>query len=497
MSFSIETGQIFSVSALTELIRNELEHSFPFVWVKGEVSDLSLSSSGHMYFSLKDANSLLQCVWFARARKRMASQKFDPLTGEVFDEPRPDIEKIIRNGLELICSGSINLYAKGGRYQLIVEYVELSGEGALALAFEKLKAKYSAAGYFALERKRPLPSNPLRIALITSPKGAAIHDFLKLAASRGLSSKIRLFPVTVQGKGAAEKMAQAIEEANNQDWAQLIVLIRGGGSAADLMEFNEPVLVEAIFNSRLPVLAGIGHEVDVFLSDMTADVRAATPSHAAQILWPLRRDIWQKLDDLEYTLDKRVQNKLIRLEELFAQKLKALDWFSPLQKLKRLDARLMELESRLRVLGKNLLDKKEIGLDKNFLKLKQAGMLANKIQLALERLLWLSRSFNNSLQDLLLIKAKKLQDNSLKLEDSIIRNLDKKERKLEKLEILLRGNNPLEPLKKGYALLTDSKGIVHSVSLLRPGQELQARLSDGTLDLTVTAIHKNEEASHA
>lgn len=491
-----QSSQIYSVSALTELVRGELELKFPFVWVRGEVTDYSISNNGHMYFSLKDANSLLQCVWFAGRRRHAAAQNFDPLTGEVFVEPRVDLEAIMRNGLELICAGGLSLYAKSGRYQLIVEHAELSGQGALALELEQRKAKYAAAGYFSLERKRALPTNPSRIALITSPKGAAIHDFLKLAALRGLASHIRLFPVTVQGKGAALKMAQAISEANEQGWGEVIVLIRGGGSVEDLMEFNEPVLVEAIFHSRLPVLAGIGHEVDVFLSDLTADVRAATPSHAAQLLWPLRRDIWQKLDDLDLALGKSFRSKLERLEEKLRQREKALDWLSPALKFKRLESRLQDLRAALGRQIKNVLTNKDLKLRQYEVKLRHTLNLHNNLQLAEQKRLWLTRAALKALQALTQIKETKLQEASRRLDEEALAWLKGKEAKLSQLVFALHSLNPLAPLEKGYALLSDKQGLIHSVRDCKQGQAIQARMLDGTLNLKVLAIHEKEENSN-
>lgn len=485
-------GQIFSVSALTELIRNELEKSFPFVWVRGEVTDYSISSNGHMYFGLKDGNSLLQCIWFAGSRRRAAGQTFDPLTGEVFEEPRPDLERLLRNGLELVCAGGINLYAKSGRYQLVVEHAELSGQGALALELEQRKARYAAAGYFSLERKRPLPANPARIALITSPRGAAIHDFLKLAATRGLSSAIRLFPVTVQGKGAAAKMAQAIGEANRQNWAELVVLIRGGGSAEDLMEFNEPELVEAIFASRLPVLAGIGHEVDVFLSDLTADVRAATPSHAAQILWPLRTDIWQKLDDLESGLNKRINALLEGLEDALAQRSRALGWLSPQKKIERLRDRRQQLEQIMEGAIRNLLDRKDFGISRIAMRLRQAGMLESRLGMADEKLKWKSRLGFFAMEKLLQKLSGVVSNRSESLADTFRQLLLEKTSETDRLALLLENRNPLLPLQKGYALLSGADGIVNSVRDCQAGEHLRARLLDGSLELTVTAVHQNQ-----
>ena len=289
---------ILTVRALTEQLRRSLEGRFPFVWVRGEVSNLSRPGSGHIYFSLKDQDAQLQCVWF-RGQQRQAEQgrAFDPLTGEVFDTPRPSPLELLRNGLDLLCAGRVSVYAPRGQYQLLVELVQPTGQGLLAQAFEERKRKLAEAGYFSQERKRPLPWNPQRVALITSPSGAAIHDFLELARNRGCGAEIRLFPASVQGEEAAPEIIRALDEINARGWAQVIVLIRGGGSLEDLWAFNEEAVAEAVFCSRLPVLAGIGHEVDVTLADLTADLRAATPSHAAQLLWPLRAELRQRLDE--------------------------------------------------------------------------------------------------------------------------------------------------------------------------------------------------------
>lgn len=497
MLFPADTAQIYSVSALAGLVKARLEQSFPYVWVRGEVTDYKAAPSGHMYFSLKDDAALIRCVWFGGRRRKAEGQKFNPLTGEVFDRPRPDMEKIMRDGLELVCSGSVELYAKSGQCQLVVEYAELSGQGALALAFERLKAEYAAAGYFEAARKRPLPSYPSRIALITSPKGAAIHDFLKIASVRGLSSTIRLFPTPVQGAGAARKMAQAIEEANRQGWAQLIVLIRGGGSAEDLMEFNEPVLVEAIYNSRIPVLAGIGHEVDIFLSDMTADKRAATPSHAAQILWPLRRDLQQRLDDLDLALNRRADIRLGRFEEALAQKSRALGWLSPAQKLSRLEERLRELAPGLRARGRNILADKGLKLERLAERALKAGSFFNKIDLLSERLLWLGRSSRAAAESMLKAREGNFLEKSARFESAASSLLDRREGELEKLDARLGAHNPGALMRKGWALLSDSKGIIHSVANIKAGQELAARLADGTLELTVKAVRKNGDNPHA
>lgn len=335
---------ILTVRALTEQLRRSLEGRFPFVWVRGEVSNLSRPGSGHIYFSLKDQDAQLQCVWF-RGQQRQAEQgqAFDPLTGEVFDTPRPSPLELLRNGLDLLCCRADQRLCPARPVPTAGGTGAAHGPGSAGQAFEERKRKLAEAGYFTQERKRPLPWNPQRVALITSPSGAAIHDFLELAQNRGCGAEIRLFPASVQGEEAAPEIIRALDEINAQGWAQVIVLIRGGGSLEDLWAFNEEAVAEAIFHSRLPVLAGVGHEVDVTLADLTADLRAATPSHAAQLLWPLRAELRQRLDEACAALRRAAAGGLERAELLLRERENALRWFSPA----RHQARLSEQVARL------------------------------------------------------------------------------------------------------------------------------------------------------
>lgn len=438
---------IYTVSALTEILRDTLEKRLPFVWVRGEITNLSRPESGHIYFSLKDDRSQIQCVWFA-GRQKSCSGSFNPLTGEVYDPPQPPVATILRNGLEILCAGGLGVYGARGYYQLLVDLAQPVGEGALMLEFEKLKARLARAGYFALERKRALPFNPTRIALITSPRGAAIHDFLELAALRGAGAKIRLFAVPVQGNEAAGRIAQAICQANELDWAQAIVLIRGGGSLEDLWAFNDERLADAIFASRLPVIAGIGHEVDFTLADLTADMRAATPSHAAQLLWPLRSDLWQRLDELSLSLGRPLRYRLESGERSLEQLSQRLEWHSPVQKLARFEQQITDLALRMTRSFALLLERKQ---------LLYRG-LADKFNIGADKM------------------------------------LTAKNRVLEQLEQKLRALNPAAPLSRGYAWLYNSAGPITSVNQLASGDSLRAMLPDGVLELTVSG---KEEFTHA
>jgi exodeoxyribonuclease VII large subunit len=230
-------SHILSVAELTQALRDVLEAEFPFVWVRGQVTNLARPASGHLYFTLSDADAALSVVWFKGAQGRGARSGVDPLTGEVL-EPGRDVPKSLADGQEVLAAGRISVYAARGSYQLVAELVQPSGVSDLALAFEALKRQLAARGYFDEERKRPVPPNPTRVALVTSPVGAAVRDFLRLAEARGTGASIRLYPSLVQGDAAPAQLAAALDAANRDGWAEVVALIRGGGSLEDLWAFK-------------------------------------------------------------------------------------------------------------------------------------------------------------------------------------------------------------------------------------------------------------------
>ncbi|MGB8368728.1 MAG: exodeoxyribonuclease VII large subunit [Limisphaerales bacterium] len=267
-----QTRKVLSVSELTAQVKQLLEKSVGSVWVTGEVTNLRAQSSGHIYFTLKDAGAQLSCVLFSREK---VSHR-----------------ELLADGQKVLLQGDVTVYEARGQYQLIVRAVELQGVGALQVAFEKLKQKLAAEGLFAPERKRPLPKYPQRIGLVTSPTGAAIRDVLHVVQRRNPGLEIILALCRVQGEGAAEEIAAAIRLLNEFNLSpvtrhlslDLILVTRGGGSLEDLWAFNEEVVARAIFESAIPVVSAVGHEIDFTISDFVADVRAATPSAAAEII---------------------------------------------------------------------------------------------------------------------------------------------------------------------------------------------------------------------
>ncbi len=258
---------VLSVWELTAQIKDLLETSFPTVWVAGEVSNLARPRSGHCYLTLKDDRAQLRAaIW----RNTAARLRFD-----------------LHDGLEVICRGHIDVYAPRGSYQLIIEQIQPKGLGALELALRQLRERLSREGLFAAGRKRPLPPYVRRIAVVTSPTGAAIRDFLQILSRRWRGADVLIVPSRVQGEGAGEEIAAAIERVNRlAQPVDCLVVTRGGGSLEDLWAFNEEVVVRAIFASRVPVISAVGHEIDVTLSDLVADVRALTPSEAAELVAP-------------------------------------------------------------------------------------------------------------------------------------------------------------------------------------------------------------------
>jgi len=272
--------RVLSVSELTQHIRALLEKQIGQIWVSGEVTNRRTHSSGHIYFTLKDAGAQMNCVLFSREKVLQ--------------------RELLADGQKVLLQGDVTVYEARGQYQLIVRAVELQGVGALQIAFEKLKQKLAALGWFAPERKRPLPKYPQRIGLVTSPTGAAIRDVLHVLQRRNPSLEIILVPCRVQGDGAAAEIAEAIKSLNSYSVAgshrlpiqrfndstilDLILLTRGGGSLEDLWAFNEEVVARAIFESAIPIVSAVGHEIDFTIADFVADVRAATPSAAAEII---------------------------------------------------------------------------------------------------------------------------------------------------------------------------------------------------------------------
>jgi exodeoxyribonuclease VII large subunit len=319
---------VLTVTELNAEIRFQLSSHFSDLLVLGEIGELTFAKSGHVYFTLKDANSQLSgVIWKSNWQKMQKLQKFK-----------------LENGLQFICRGDISVYEARGAYQLNVRFLQPHGEGPLELAFRQLKEKLAAEGLFDPARKRPLPAYPRRVAIVTSPTGAAIQDFLQTVTRRWPNLHLILLPVLVQGNNAARQIAGAIDSIRRfAEWPDALVLARGGGSLEDLWSFNEESVCRAIFACPVPVLTGIGHETDLTLADLVADVRALTPTDAALRLVPDQQDLQAQLADSRQRLVRAIQVQYQRAERSLASLADRPVFTRPLEKIEYLG---MELDRR-------------------------------------------------------------------------------------------------------------------------------------------------------
>ncbi len=340
LSYVPEGVKVLTISELTREVKGLIEDGFPSVWVAGEVSNLSRPSSGHVYLTLKDADSQLRTVIW---RSNVLRVRFD-----------------LRDGLEVIVHGRVSVYPARGEYQLVGEEVYPKGLGAADLALRQLKEKLSKLGYFSAERKRPLPRFPRRVALVTSPSGAAVRDMLEILGRRWPAIEVWICPVPVQGDGAAEKIAAAIQLVNRCQEIEVMVIGRGGGSVEDLWAFNAECVAHAIFRSRIPVVSAVGHEIDLTIADLVADCRALTPSEAAERIVPHCEELREGLRAVEAQLRNLLVQRLAltktRLDDLAQRR----SFRMPLERVREHERRLDDSAGRLqRALRQRLVQMRE------------------------------------------------------------------------------------------------------------------------------------------
>ncbi|HXV18718.1 MAG TPA: exodeoxyribonuclease VII large subunit [Candidatus Omnitrophota bacterium] len=348
--------QVFSVSEITSNIRLLLEETFSQVWIEGEITGFKRHTSGHFYFSIKDESSQLQCVMFRQENYKV---DFEP-----------------QDGMQVLCLGRVSVYPVRGQYQLYVQRIEPKGVGALQLKFKQLVEKLKAEGLFDEEHKKPLPYLPERIGLVTSIDGAALRDILHVLERRFSNVSVLIYPVAVQGAGAAEAIAEAIADFNTARSADVLIVGRGGGSLEDLWAFNEEIVARAIFDSRIPVISAVGHEVDFTVADFVADLRAATPSAAAELVLPARQDLLIRLTDLRARLFQTFTGYLSSLEERLEILLKSRGLRDPLALFEIQFQRLDELQKNLAASCRTLIKFKEERLFAFVGKLEALGPLA-------------------------------------------------------------------------------------------------------------------------
>ncbi|QGY38873.1 exodeoxyribonuclease VII large subunit [Pseudodesulfovibrio cashew] len=487
---------IFTVSELTRSVKNLLEAEFPFVWVRGQVSNLARPASGHIYFTLTDGDAALSVVWFKSAQAASqpvtdGGERINPLTGEVEETAGTTAlsGSGLEEGMEVLCAGRLNVYEPRGQYQLVAELVQDQGVGDLAIAFEALKKKLSEKGYFDEDRKMAIPRNPKRVAVITSPSGAAIRDFLRIADTRGTGAEIRIYPSLVQGDLAPEQLAKALDQADAEGWAEVAVLIRGGGSLEDLWAFNTEPVADAIYRSRLPVVTGVGHEPDVSIADFVADKRAATPSHAAQELWPRRETLAQRLDDLELAMTRAYTGWLLSKGTDFEHLRRALVWLSPERRLERMSDRYAGLLTRLEDAGQDLIFNKHRDARDCVERLGRAYGPGRMRALSAETASWVRRMSNA-------YNTRRTEDTARqtgalvqRLRTAMERLAEDRSQELKLADTALSGLNPEAPLERGYALIRVERTgqFLRNPKEVTNGDALAIRVREGNVTAVVTS----------
>jgi len=437
---------ILTVSRLTALLRGVLEENFEQVWVQGEVSNLSFPSSGHAYFTLKDSAAQLRCVMFKGAVKNL---KFRPT-----------------DGMALILRGRISVYDQRGEYQLICEYMEPAGIGALQTAFIQLKERLAMEGLFDEGHKQPLPAFPRRIGIITSPTGAAIHDILNVLKRRFASLELLLYPVRVQGEGSAVEIARAIDDMNRQGLVDVLIVGRGGGSLEDLWAFNEEVVARAVYRSKLPVISAVGHETDWTICDFVADLRAPTPSAAAELVVASSLELRSQLEALDHRLNRAMEGRITTLGMRIDSLRRLLH--DPSSMMGHLAQRVDDLIARLERALEYAVQRRREQFERiqTGLSLHNPGRQAERIRQQLSA---------DSIQSERLIQARihQLRQTFATL--------------TARLDVL----SPLRTLSRGYAIATRHDGsVVTSTAQLSAGERLTIRLHHGTAISRVEALEQ-------
>ncbi|WP_295516359.1 exodeoxyribonuclease VII large subunit [uncultured Pseudomonas sp.] len=437
--------EVLSVSQLNSRARVLLEDVFAQVWVEGEISNLAKPASGHLYFTLKDGQAQVRCALFRQHTSR--------------------VRQALRDGLAVKVRGKVSLFEGRGDYQLILDSVEPAGDGALRLAFEALKERLAAEGLFAAERKRPLPAHPQRIGIVSSPTGAVIRDIVSVFKRRAPQVELTLVPTAVQGREATAQIVRALQLADRQGFDALI-LARGGGSLEDLWCFNEEPVARALAACQTPVVSAVGHETDVSIADFVADVRAPTPSAAAELLAPHSADLRQRLDGLHRQLLLRMRERLVRERlrlEACSRRLR-----HPGERLRQQAQRLDDLDLRLRrayVIAQNRRRDRLAHLDTRL-----AGQHPGR-QLALLR--------------------QRLEQLAERLPRVMQRQLKERQQRLAGTVQTLQIVSPLATLGRGYSILLDERGhAVRSAAEVANGQKLTARLAEGELAVRVLDNHQ-------
>jgi exodeoxyribonuclease VII large subunit len=440
--------RVFSVSELTGSIRDLFTRNFTDILVEGEISNCHAAQSGHIYCTLKDDRSQIKCVCF---KSQLRLMKFRP-----------------EDGLHVTVRGSISVYEARGEYQIYIEHIEPVGLGALQLAFEQLKKRLEAEGLFAAERKKPLPRLPGCIGLITSPSGAAVRDVVRILRRRFHNVQVTLYPVRVQGDGAAAEIVRAVQFFNHRQTVDVLIVARGGGSLEDLWAFNEEIVARAISDSAIPLISGVGHETDFTIADFVADVRASTPSAAAELVVQTRREFDKHIADLRTALSDQIRYRILvqsrRVHELAGRR----GFRRPLDLLRQQRQRADELTSRLA-------------------HALRANLEQGRRRFTTAHLRIASFDFRMKIAALRLRLEKRSTDLGARAE----RLLRSRRERLDRLRLQLEERSPLRVLERGYGIATDASGaILRDAAQVALGDSVKIQLHRGRL---TTEVKDKEE----
>ena len=440
------TSKILTVAELTRSIRGLLETRFGAVWVQGEISNYKKHPSGHQYFTLKDGRAAIACV--------------------IFRNTLPPFPQPLADGMQVQIYGNVTVFEARGQYQLSVQILQSRGLGLLQAKFEALKRKLEAEGLFEAARKRPLPKYARRIGIITSSSGAAVQDMLNILRRRAPGVAVLINPVRVQGVGAAMEIAEAIREMNtpNDAWEPLdvLVLARGGGSIEDLWEFNEEALARAIFHSVIPVVSAVGHEVDFTIADFVADLRAPTPSAAAEFIVPDLRELLRRVSELQNCVEKCGRNFLIRAR----QRLSALSEKTLARELRQ---RLRDTQQQLDLARETLV--------------RQTESYRNLTRSRLTNALLTLKTHNPARE--LAARRQLLRESQHRLTKSLQHHLAETRQRWERSAGMLRILGPGATLERGYSITRDAHGnVIRTVAAVAPRMKIRSRVRDGEFEST-------------
>lgn len=438
--------EVYSVSDLNSEVKWLLDTQFGNVWVEGEISNLMRARTGHMYFSLKDNRSQLRCAMFRNDNRRI---QFSPADGQ-----------------KVLVRGRLGIYEQRGDYQLIVDKMTEIGVGALQQQFEATKKRLHAEGLFDEAHKQPLPAFPQRIGLITSPTGAALQDALNVLRRRFRCAELIVYPVTVQGKQAAPSIANMIQIANRRDECDVLMLMRGGGSLEDLWAFNEEPVARAVFASKLPIICGVGHEIDFTIADLVADVRAPTPSAAAELVSPDQKELQQTLVAVYKRMVRLIRQSTEENAYYLQQLARRLNNQHPNQQLQQRTQRCDELDMRLQRAMQ--------------LSASRAGASLTNLQLRLRNL---------SPQK----ELSRRQERTAQLQSRLLQSMNGQ---IQTAKIRLTGNaralqtiSPLNTLARGYAIVQSKNGeVITSSGQIETSAKIEIRLAEGALGATVDRV---------